>query len=302
MPAKIGPDGPMRTGPKAEANDTAGSTHGRGERRLVTALCYDLVGSTDLLTQSDVEDFDDLILAFQQKATHAIVSRGGSLREVGDGGVALFPVEIDAKDAASLAINSGLEIVAACAQVGREKGVANLHVRVGVATSMALVRRGREKATPDNVTAVALAMATRLQSLAAPDTVLVSQQTRILARRSHAFSFEGTRQVKGIAEPERTWRALSHARDVGRFYAFGRLGIPTVGREAELQTISECWQAAVAGNGNVVLIEGEAGMGKSRLLHDIRRITRREREEDAAFPMLAHRFELHASSTAPELS
>jgi class 3 adenylate cyclase len=253
------------------------NSSGGGERRLVTALCYDLVGSTNLLMQSDVEDFDELIQDFQGRARHAVVSRGASLRETGDGGVALFPIEIDARDAASVAINAGLEIVEACARVGRERDRADVHVRVGVATSMGLVRDRPEKPSPDNVTAVALAMASRLQTIAEPDTVVVSQQTRMLAGRSHAFNFRGVRRIKGMAEPERIWRALSHRVEVGRFHAFGRLSTPTVGREVELKAISERWRAAAAGKGNVLLIEGEAGMGKSRLLHEIRRLTRRER-------------------------
>jgi class 3 adenylate cyclase len=283
MPGKGPRDTPIPAIPRAGASIAEKSPPGRGERRLVTALCYDLVGSTDLLAQSDVEDFDELIQAFLQNARQAVTSRGGSVRELGDGGIALFPVEIDAKDAASLAINTGLEIVDVCARVGREKGRADVHVRVGVATSIALIRGNEEKPTPDNVTAIALAMATRLQGMAEPDTVIVSQQTRILARRSHAFSSQGIRQVKGITEPERIWRALGHRLDVGRFHAFGRLSIPTVGREAELSAIAESWRDAVAGKGSVVLIEGEAGMGKSRLLHEIRRMTRSERNKMLLF-------------------
>jgi predicted ATPase/class 3 adenylate cyclase len=268
---------------RAGTRDKASSTQGRGERRLLTALCYDLVGSTDLLAHSDVEDFHELILAFQQAARQAVTSRGGSVMGLGDGGLVLFPLEIDARDAASLAIHAGLEIVDACTRVGREKGRADLHVRVGIATSMALIRGSQENPTPENVTAIALAMATRLQGMAEPDAVIVSQQTRSLARRSHAFRFQGVRQVKGFAEPERIWRALSHRLGVGRFYAFGRLNIPLVGRAAELRKIAECWRDAVAGKGGVILIEGEAGIGKSRLLHEIRRMTRFERNKMLLF-------------------
>ena len=189
-----------------------------GERRLVTALCYDLVGSTDLLVHSDVEDFDELIQDFQRRARHAVVSRGASLRETGDGGVALFPVGIDARDAASVAISAGLEIVEACARVGRERDRADVHVRVGVATSMGLVRDRPEKPSPDNVTAVALAMASRLQTIAEPDTVAVSQQTRMLAGRSHAFSFQGVRRIKGIAERRGARYAPTWANGSCRFH------------------------------------------------------------------------------------
>ncbi len=268
---------------RAERNDRDTSTEGPGERRFVTVLCYDLVGSTALMVQSDVEDFQELMLAFQRSAIKAVASRGGSVKELGDGGLALFPHGNDARDVASLAIHAGLEIVDTCINIGRKKGRPDMRVRVGIATSIALVRRGQQTLTPDNVTAIALAKATRLQGMAEPNTVLVSQQTRGLARRSHAFRFQGVRQMKGLAEPEQIWRALPHRRGVGRFYAFGRLNIPLVGRAAELQTIADCWRAAVAGQGCILLIQGEAGIGKSRLLHEVRRMTRLERNRMLLF-------------------
>lgn len=279
--------GPQPVKPDSNLGSDRGLTSNRSERRLLTALCYDLVGSTELLRRSDVEDFHELISAFQKDAKRAITSRGGSvLVEMGDGGVALFPLEIDAKDAASLAIYAGLEIIDACKRVGRERGHAEMHVRVGIATSMALVQGSQDTPSSDRVTALALAMATRLQSMAEPDTVLVSQQTRTLARRSHAFSRQGLRQLKGFVDSESVWRAFNRRRDVDRFLAFGRLNVPFVGRAAELRALRESWDDAVAGNGGVVLIEGEAGIGKSRLLREFRRQTRRQRKSVLLFQCL----------------
>ncbi|ESW82806.1 hypothetical protein X770_26900 [Mesorhizobium sp. LSJC269B00] len=254
------------------------ASEARHERRILTALCYDLVGSTDLLGILDIEEFEELISAFQRAARQAVASCSGAVEvEVGDGGVALFPAEIDAKDAASLAIRAGLEIIDACRRVGSNQGRADLHVRVGIATSMTLIQKGDAETGRDNVTGPAFAMATRLQAIAQPDTVLVSEATRNLARRSHVFSFRGSHTIKGFAEPELVWRALSHKREVDRFFAFGRLSSPLVDREAELATIAEAWDSAVAGNGGVVVIEGEAGIGKSRILHEVRRRTRHQR-------------------------
>ena len=199
-----------------------GAPEAQHERRVLTALCYDLVGSTDLLGLLDIEDFQDLIAAFQQAARQAISSCSGVVKlEAGDGGVALFPAEIDAKDAASLAIRAGLEVVDACHRVGAEKGRKDLHVRVGIATSMTLIEKSETISGRETVTGPAFAMATRLQAIAQPDTVVVSDQTRNLARRSHVFSFRGSHAIKGFAEPERVWRALSHKREVDRFFAFG---------------------------------------------------------------------------------
>jgi class 3 adenylate cyclase len=271
------PDPPARGFPGTAMKETGISPEAPIERRLLTALFYDLVGSTALLARSDVEDFEELMAVFQKSASAAVTARGGSVVELGDGGIGLFPHELDARDAASLAIDAGLEILEACAQIGRERAQPDMHVRVGIASSIALIRGDRRKLTPDNVTALALAKATRLQDMADPDTVIVSDQTRALAGRSHVFRFEGVRQVKGIAEPERVWRALGHRLNVGRFYAFGRLNAPLFGRTAELQLISRHWAEAVAGSGSAILIQGEAGIGKSRLLHETRRLTRTER-------------------------
>ncbi|OOG69746.1 hypothetical protein B0E45_15540 [Sinorhizobium sp. A49] len=266
-----------------------------GERRIVTALCYDLVGSTRLLHLLDIEDYQDLIVAFQNAAKQSIIAHYGVIQhEAGDGGVALFNVEIGAKDAASLAIRAGLGIVEGCARVGREAGRDDLHVRVGIATSVALIQETQdEKGEP--VAAAALAIATRLEEIAAPDTVFVSGDTRDLAGRSHAFVFEGVKTLKGFTVPEKVWRALGHKIEVDRFYAFGSLGGRFIGRESELRTIAACWERVAATGGEILLLEGDAGIGKSRLLREVRKMTRDRRSGLFFFQCLpgGHRSTLH---------
>ncbi|MDK1378374.1 MULTISPECIES: AAA family ATPase [unclassified Sinorhizobium] len=267
----------------AKRRQRSGSSSTRGgERRIVTALCYDLVGSTDLMQAMDIEDYQDLLSAFQLAAKQAIVSNSGVMQhEAGDGGVALFPIELEAKDAASLAIRAGLGIVEACKRVGHETGLDDLRVRVGIATSIALVREpaSEENWTREPVTGVAQAMATRLEGVAAPNSVLVSEDTRHLAGRSFAFVFQGSKVLKGFSAPEKVWRALEHKIGVARFYAFGRLGGPFIDRESELNTIANAWDGVIQGRGAVVLIEGDAGIGKSRLLREIRGSTRDRRSK-----------------------
>lgn len=270
------------------------SEHG-GERRIVTALCYDLAGSTRLLHLLDIEDYQELIVAFQNAAKQAIISHSGvMLLEAGDGGVALFPMELGAKDAASLAIRAGLGIVDGCARVGREAGRDDLHVRVGIATSVALIQAMQEE-KGEPVAGAALAIATRLEEIAAPDSVFVSEDTRDLAGRSHAFVFEGAKTLKGFTVPEKVWRALGHKIEVDRFYAFGSLGGPFIGRESELSTIAACWERIPAKGGEILLIEGDAGIGKSRLLREVRRMTRDRRSGLFFFQCLpgGHRSTLH---------
>ncbi len=266
----------LRQPTKASRRKGRPSEHG-SERRIVTALCYDLVGSTTLLHLLDIEDYQELLAAFQNMAKQAIVSHSGVMQhEAGDGGVALFPIELGEKDAASLAIRAGLGIVEGCARVGREAGRDDLHVRVGIATSVALIQETLEEGV-EPVTGAALAIATRLEEVARPDSVFVSEDTRNLAGRSHAFVFEGARTLKGFTVPEKVWRALGHKIEVDRFYAFGSLGGPFVGRESELSAVAACWERIPREGGEVLLIEGDAGIGKSRLLREVRKMTRDRR-------------------------
>ncbi|MBW9052420.1 ATP-binding protein [Rhizobium mesosinicum] len=269
---------------KSRGGGARPAEHG-SERRLITALCYDLVGSTNLFHQLDIEDFQELISAFQQAVRSAIVARSGVMRvEAGDGGVALFPTELGSRDAASLAIRAGFDVIEACRRIGREARRSDVHVRVGIATSIALVQEPREEVpSQEPVTGAALAMATRLEALAAPDSILVSEETKTLAGRAYAFIFEGSRSLKGFAEPQRVWRALEHRTEVTRFYAFGRLGGSFIGRAAELETIGRCWREVLVGKGQILAIEGDAGIGKSRLLREIRKLTRKERSRAFLF-------------------
>ncbi|QPB23019.1 AAA family ATPase (plasmid) [Rhizobium sp. CC1099] len=275
-----------RSSPKTPRRKGRSSGYG-GERRIVTALSYDLVGSTDLFHVMDIEDYQDLIAGFQSAAKQSITARSGvMLVEAGDGGVALFPAELGARDAASLAIRAGLGIIDACKRLSREVG-RHLHVRIGIATSVALIQKAQEKdKTQEPIAGASLAMATRLQAIAAPDSVLVSEETRNLAGRSHAFVFEGIRTLKGFAEPEKVWRALGHKKEVDRFYAFGRLDGPFIGRTRELGMVAKSWKSVLEGHGEVLSIEGDAGIGKSRLLHEIRKITQSGRSKSFLFQCL----------------
>ncbi len=283
MPREVSVSNPGQP-PKSSRRKGRPSEDG-SERKIVTALCYDLVGSTNLFQLLDIEDYQELIAAFQRAARQAIISRSGIVQvEAGDGGVALFPIQLGAKDAASLAIKAGLDIVEACQRVGLEAKRDDLHVRIGIATSIALFHEThKENWTQEPVTGAALALATRLESIAAPDSVLVSQETRSLAGRSHAFIFQGSRVLKGFAEPEKIWRAVAHKREVDRFYAFGRLGGPLIGRERELSIIATAWNSTLAAHGQVLSIEGDPGIGKSRLLREIRKRTRNQRSRSFFF-------------------
>lgn len=268
---------PSKPAPAAQGRPGKGDLASAGERRQVTALCYDLVQSTDLMRRLDLEDYQDLMTAFHALAAEAVTRNRGVVADTyGDGGMAIFASPTDPKDTASLAVEAGLALIEACQKRAPGRPAMPLEVRVGIATSMAIIAQappGKGSLVPEKVTGVAPALAARLQTVARPNTVVVSQLTRQLAGRSFSFRFLGKQTLKGF-EPESAWQALRHKLQLDRFFAFGKLRARIVGRDREFAQAVACWEKAVSGRGNVLLVEGEAGIGKSRLLHEIRKASR----------------------------
>lgn len=286
MPAQ---DNASTLGAQAESLNVShpSSLRALGERRVLTALSYDLVGSTRLLETLGIEDFQDLQLTFQSEVQRAIAANGGEVRdEAGDGGIALFDAELDPKDAAALAVSAGFAIIAACLKIGRELRRKDIHVRIGIATSIFVVQDAVINVKSTKLTGAALALATRIQSLAHPNSIFVSNETRKLVRRSHAFTDRGMQQLKGFSEPQQVWCAVRHKRDVDRFFAFGRMSAPMVNRKADMLLVSDLWAGVAKGKGQVLLVSGEAGIGKSRFVHQLRVITRKHRENLLLFQCL----------------
>ena len=258
----------------------AGATTSKPEsRRVLTVLCYDLVGSTAILAEYGVEIYQELIAEYQANVTEAVTLRSGRMYfDSGDGGVAVFPVEIDAKDAATLAIHAGLDIVAVCTRQRVRKDMPAIEIRVGIATSVALLQESGREAAPANVTSLAMAMATRLQGMAEPNSVLVSNETRALARKSYVFRSIGDHLLKGFPTPQPVWQALRHRADSNRFLAFGRMRTQFVDRDEERRQFANLWSRAVSGTGSVILLSGDAGIGKSRTFREMCRQARPERQ------------------------
>jgi predicted ATPase/class 3 adenylate cyclase len=248
-----------------------------GERRPVTVLCYDLVGSTELLVISDLEDFQELTRHFHRSVKSIVERHGGTIRDTaGDGGLAVFGLARRSKDAASEAVEAGLSIVDACADLSAANE-GKLHVRIGVSSSPVVIDRVEGIFDLSSMTGIAPVIAARLQTVAAPDSVVVSRTTRALSQRSHKFRNLGQRALKGLAEPVEVWEPSRHRKHRDRFRAFGSVTGEMVGRAAERKVLAESWAEAVAGRGRVLFVEGDAGMGKSRLLHELREITRERR-------------------------
>lgn len=244
-----------------------------GERRQVTALFYDMVGSTVLLHQLDPEDYGAMQRTLHNEAAALISSNGGYLELVqGDGGCAFFGLPEASEDAAEFAVASALEIVELCQRLAHQFA-SNLKVRVGVATGLVVIADTSNTKLPghSHVIGIAPALAARIQSQAAPNGVAVAEATYHLT--SGAFEFEeiGARELKGFDEPVRLWRPVARRRQSDRFSAYRRVSAPLVGRDDELELCGRRWARAKNGQGQLIFLHGDAGIGKSRLVTEFRR-------------------------------
>jgi class 3 adenylate cyclase len=242
------------------------------ERRHLTVMFCDLVGSSALSVQLDPEDFREIIGAYQ-KTCAAVVDRfGGYLaRYVGDGVLVYFGYPESHEDDAERAIRAAFGIIEALPEINEslshDRSI-NLAVRIGVASGLVVAGdiAGAGATEQHAVVGQTPNLAARLQSLAEPNSVLISSQTRQLLGERFEFENLGPHQFKGFSEPTTAWRVIQPLEGLTRFEAAHRRGsIPLVDREQETKRLLECWGRAKAGKGQSVLLAGEAGIGKSRL-------------------------------------
>jgi len=236
------------------------------ERRQVTVMFSDLVGSTALAAQMDPEDLRELISAYHKCVAETVRRFGGFVAQyLGDGVLVYFGYPEAHEDDAERAVRAGLEVIVA---LGAIKTPALLQTRVGIATGLVVVGdltglgEGRESAiigeTPD--------LAARLQGIAEPNSVVIAEATRRLLGNLFELRDLGTRELKGLAKPVRAWLALRESTVESRFEALHPSGLTAlVGRDEETELLLRRWSRAKGGNGQVVLISGEPGIGKSRL-------------------------------------
>ena len=253
------------------------SVQAQAERRQLTVMFCDLVGSTALSTGMDPEDLRDVIASFQNRCSAAIRHYDGFVAKyMGDGILVYFGYPRAHEDEAERSVRAGLDIVEAMAELNaatrRPPGV-ELAVRIGIATGPVIVgdQIGEGTASETAVVGETPNLAARLQALAQPNQIVVSASTR--AMLSDHFDLEdlGASELKGFAEPVPVWRVLS-ARDVESRFAASRTGssAPVVGRQEEMGLLLRAWDGSSHGRGQVVLIQGEAGVGKSRLVEGLR--------------------------------
>jgi class 3 adenylate cyclase len=256
------------------------------ERRQLTVLFCDLVSSTKLAARLDPEDMARVIRAYQDSVTEVVERWGGHVAKyMGDGVLAYFGWPQAHEDEAERAVRAGLGLTEA---VGKRIAPAGkpLAARVGIATGLVMVGEliGEGAAKEQTVVGETPNLAARLQALAAPGSVMISQATRKLVGGLFELTDLGQRRLKGFAEPLAVWRVEGEGRTEGRFEALhGERLTPLVGREHELGILLERWAWAKDGDGQVVLLSGEPGIGKSRLVRALR-----ERLGDEPFTPVSH--------------
>ena len=255
---------------KATTSRTA-SAHpeDRAERRQVTVMFSDLVGSTALSARMDPEDLREVISAYQKCVADTVQRFGGFVANyMGDGVLVFFGYPQAHEDDAERAVRAGLELIAAVAAL---KTRAPLQTRVGIATGLVVVgdligsgnarERGAVGETPN--------LAARLQALAEPNMVVIADSTRRLLGKLFGLEDLGPKDLKGIAGPVRVWAALRESSVESRFEALRTATTPLIGRDEEIEFLMRRWAQAKAGDGSVVLISGEAGIGKSRIAETV---------------------------------
>jgi class 3 adenylate cyclase len=248
------------------APGTGPKTQDSAERRQVTVMFSDLVGSTALSARMDPEDLREVISAYQQCVAETVRRFGGFVAKyMGDGVLVYFGYPQAHEDDAERAVRAGLELVAAVAGL---KTRASLQTRVGIATGLVVVGDlvGSGEAQERGIVGETPNLAARLQGIAEPDMVVIAEGTRRLLGNLFELEDLGPKDLKGIAGPVRAWAALRASSAEGRFEALHASGLTAlVGREEELELLLRRWSRAKTGEGQVVLISGEAGIGKSRL-------------------------------------
>jgi class 3 adenylate cyclase len=255
---------PSPTEPPGEPLAAAPAT---AERRQLTVMFCDLVGSTALSARLDPEDLRAVIGAYHRCAAAVIERAGGFVAKyMGDGVLAYFGYPRADEHDAERAVRAGLALVEAVAGLDTTAEM-RLQVRVGIATGLVVVGDliGQGAAQEQAVVGETPNLAARLQALAAPGTVVIGPSTRRLTGGLFDYEDLGPVEIRGLAAPVVASRVLRESGAESRFEALRATATPLVGRDEELAMLQRRWQRAKSGEGCVVLLSGEPGIGKSRL-------------------------------------
>lgn len=237
------------------------------ERRQLTVLFYDIVGSTDMLRDMDAEDIREVLMGVHAMARAVITRHTGSLEQVlGDGGMAYFGYPNPTEDAAMQAVQAASGILDARRALIAEGGKAP-DIRIGIATSVVVLPSDRGALRDGGLGAVGVApnLAARLQSLAPLNAALVGQTTYDLTARAFEYRPVDGLAMKGFPDVTRAWQFVGQTDAASRFALTRGANSVLVAREAEMAQLAAAWDATKAGTGCALVLEGDAGIGKSRL-------------------------------------
>jgi class 3 adenylate cyclase/predicted ATPase len=250
-----------------------GRVEGQAERRQLTVMFCDLVGSTALSARLDPEDYREVIGAYHRAVAKIIAEADGFVsRYMGDGVLVYFGYPQAHEDDAERAVRAGLACIDAVARLAVNS--VELQARVGIATGLVVVGDliGEGSAQEQSVVGETPNLAARLQALAEPETVVIAAGTRRLLGDLFEYTDLGAVEVKGIAAPVPAWQVLRPSAVASRFEALRGSALSSlVGREEEIESLLRRWARAKAGDGQVVLISGEPGIGKSRITAELER-------------------------------
>ena len=256
----VGLNGPFRSGNEAiELNHTHSP-----ERRQLTVMFCDMVASTALSLRLDPEELAEVIQSYRQRCAEIITGQGGIVgRQVGDAVLAYFGYPHAHENDAERAIRAALAIAKAHAP---RDGATDLRVHIGIATGVVVIgslpRGGEELSAIGS----SLNLAARLESLAGPGMVVVSDQTKRLSGGLFEYRDLGPQELKGFDEPIPAWEVLGEQKEASRFQALRATArTPLVNRRRELEELRRLWELACAGQGQALLLSAEGGVGKSRL-------------------------------------
>ena len=253
--------------------ETSSSPRRDAERRNLTVLNCDMVNSTALANRLDPEQLREVMHPYFDACSEVVDRFGGFVAKyTGDGLIAYFGYPAAQEDAAERAVRAGLQMIEVVGALEPRPGI-SLQARLGIATGLTVVGDliGKGAAREEAVVGAAPALAAQLQALAPPDGIIISNATRRLVQGIFGMEDLGRVELKGFPQPPRVWRVLGGLKAESRFAAAHRdrqTGL--VGRDGELALLLDRWRLACTGAGQLVMLSGEAGLGKSRLIDAVR--------------------------------
>jgi class 3 adenylate cyclase/predicted ATPase len=252
--------------------DVMPSSHREAEHRHITVMFCDLVESTQLSETMEPEELQILITEYREACSAAISRYGGWVaRYMGDGVMAFFGWPHAHEDDAIRAVHAALEAIAAITKIAGP--VAALAARVGVSSGPVVIGAIGSAGDTTSIDAVGETpnIAARLQTLAMPDTILISETTRRLLAGAFDYQDMGRHELKGITKPLQVYRVLAAKTLTSRFDAAHTETLtPLVGRSTEMSMLLDRWQKSKEGDGQIILLSGLPGVGKSRLIHELK--------------------------------